>query len=121
MQLRIDPHGAVAPYEQIRAQIAAQARTRMLPPGTRLPTVRRLADDLGVAPGTVARAYRELESDQVVETRGRHGTFVSAGPDAVAREALAAATEYVDRIVRLGLGESDAAGYLDAAFRAREA
>jgi DNA-binding transcriptional regulator YhcF (GntR family) len=47
-----------------------------LPAGTRLPTVRQLAADVGLAVNTVARAYRELESDGVVVTEGRRGTFV---------------------------------------------
>jgi DNA-binding transcriptional MocR family regulator len=64
--IRIDPDAATPPYEQIRVQVADQARSGTLPAGTRLPTVRRLADDLGVAPGTVARAYRELETDRVI-------------------------------------------------------
>lgn len=117
MLIRIDPDAATPPYEQIRVQVADQARSGTLPAGTRLPTVRRLADDLGVAPGTVARAYRELETDRVIETRGRHGTFVSAGGDLVAREAFAAAVDYADRIRRLGLGADDARRHLDAAFR----
>ena len=53
----------------------------------------------------------------VIETRGRHGTFVSVGGDLVAREAFAAAVDYADRIRRLGLGADDARRHLDAAFR----
>lgn len=118
MLVSIVPDAATPPFEQIRAQIADQARSGALPAGTRLPTVRRLADDLGVAPGTVARAYRELEADRVIETRGRHGTFISAGDDAVIREAFAAAVEYADRIRRLGLSRADALTHLNAAFEA---
>src|SRR5262249_49699950 len=95
MQVAVDPRAPAAPYEQIRAQIAGEARSGELPAGTRLPTVRALADELAVAPGTVARAYRTLEEDGVIETRGRHGTFVAAGGDATARAAFAAAVEYV--------------------------
>ena len=115
--LRIEA-SPIPPYEQIRASIAAQARSGALVAGTRLPTVRSLADDLGVAPGTVARAYKELEADLVIETRGRNGTFVSAGPDRAAREAFAAATDYVRRVRRLGLPDADAIRYLDAAIAA---
>ncbi len=53
-------------------------QTGVLADGTRLPAIRQLAKDLGLATGTVARAYRELEVDGVVETRGRHGTTVTA-------------------------------------------
>jgi DNA-binding transcriptional regulator YhcF (GntR family) len=100
--LRIDPHGDVPPFEQLRAQLARQAADGTLPAGTKLPTVRGLADDLGLAPGTVARAYKELESDGVIETQGRRGTFVrsaAAGGDAV----TAAVTALVASARRDGL------------------
>jgi DNA-binding transcriptional regulator YhcF (GntR family) len=48
-----------------------------LPVGTKLPTIRQLAADLGLAPGTVARAYRELEAAGVVASRVRHGTTIA--------------------------------------------
>jgi DNA-binding transcriptional regulator YhcF (GntR family) len=111
---------AVPPYAQIRARIADQARSGALPVGTRLPTVRQLADRLGVAPGTVARAYKELEADRVIETRGRNGTFVAAGGDAVTREAFAAAVAYAERIRRLGLTEREALAHVSAAFEVVE-
>ena len=116
LRLAVDPGAAVPPYAQIRAQVADQARSGVLASGTRLPTVRQLADELGVAPGTVARAYKELEADRVVETRGRHGTFVSAGPDPAAREAFAAALAYAERVRRLGISEADAIEAVRTAF-----
>jgi DNA-binding transcriptional regulator YhcF (GntR family) len=76
MILRVDPDAPVPPFEQIRAQMATMVTTGQLTEGTRLPTIRQLASDLGLAPGTVARAYRELEQDQRIVSRGRHGTFV---------------------------------------------
>ena len=85
-RIRIDATAPDAPYEQIRTQIAAQVASGELPPGTRLPTVRSLATTLGIAPNTVARAYRELEHSGVVTTRGRNGTVVNGeGAD---REAI---------------------------------
>ena len=85
MILRVDPRSAVPPYEQIRAQVAPMAATGVLPVGTRLPPIRQLAKDLGLASGTVARAYRELEAAGVIVTRGRHGSFV-AEPDGDPRQ-----------------------------------
>lgn len=76
--LSIDPRSPVPPYEQMRSQVAAMVEDGSLPPGTRLPPIRTLAADLDLAPNTVARAYRELEEGGMVETRGRHGTFVLA-------------------------------------------
>lgn len=61
-----------------------------LPPGAKLPPVRRLAGDLGLAPNTVARAFRELEAAGLVETQGRRGTIVAGrGESALAHAATA--------------------------------
>ena len=72
----VDTASAVPPFEQLRVQIAAQVTNGELPAGTKLATVRQLAEDLGLAANTVARAYRELEADGVISTHGRRGTFV---------------------------------------------
>jgi DNA-binding transcriptional regulator YhcF (GntR family) len=118
VKVTIDPQAPTAPYEQLRAQIAAQAQDGRLPVGYRLPTVRGLADELGLAANTVAKAYRALESDGVVETRGRNGTFVAAARDAAAREAAAAAQAYAQRARRLGLDRAAALAAVTDAVRA---
>jgi GntR family transcriptional regulator len=69
-------------FEQLRLNIIKRADDGTLAPGTRLPAVRSLATDLGVAPHTVARAYKELEAAGVVATRGRNGTVVCARDEA---------------------------------------
>ncbi|WP_026555806.1 GntR family transcriptional regulator [Arthrobacter sp. 35W] len=76
-RISIDLDAPTAPYEQIRAQLAAMIAVGAVQPGARLPTVRMLALDLGVAAGTAARAYKELEAAGMVSTRRRHGTVVS--------------------------------------------
>ncbi|MEV7232419.1 GntR family transcriptional regulator, partial [Polymorphospora sp. NPDC051019] len=68
-------------YEQIRSQIAAFVRTGVLREGDRLPTVRALAADLGIAVNTVARAYQELQAAGLVRVARRHGTVVTVPPD----------------------------------------
>lgn len=103
MMLVVDPRSPTPPYEQVRAQVVALIERGELAHGTRLPTVRRLAGDLGLAPNTVARAYRELERTGVVETRGRHGTFVARGADEVADAAATAAASYAARVRDLGV------------------
>lgn len=75
--LRVSLESAVPHYEQVRAQIAAAVSAGAIRAGDRLPTVRVLAADLGIASGTIARAYRELEAGGIVTTRRRHGTIVS--------------------------------------------
>src|SRR4051794_3451347 len=72
----VDTASPIPPFEQVRTQIAAQVADGSLPAGTRLATVRQMASDLGLAPNTVARAYRELEVDGVITTHGRRGSFV---------------------------------------------
>ena len=104
--ITVDHALPVPPYEQVREQIRAQVESGELAPGTRLPTVRGLAADLGLAANTVARAYRELEALGVIETRGRAGSVVSG--DGVEQAARRAAHEYAERIRALGIGPDEA-------------
>lgn len=108
----IDGESTVPPYEQLRGQIAERARSGQLPAGTRLPPVRQLATDLDLAANTVARAYRELEQDGVVVTRGRHGTSIAANGDAARQAALEAALRYAGRVQQLGLTPAEAVNLL---------
>ncbi|WP_343243079.1 GntR family transcriptional regulator [Streptomyces sp. SID12501] len=118
MTLKIRIHDSAPPYEQVRAQISEQARAGTLPVGYRLPTVRGLAESLGLAANTVAKAYRALESDGVIETRGRNGTYIAAAGSAAERGAALAAQEYAERVRRLGLGEGAALDAVRDALRA---
>jgi DNA-binding transcriptional regulator YhcF (GntR family) len=113
--LTVDATAATPPYEQIREQIARMVGGGVLTPGTRLPTIQQLANDLALAPGTVARAYKELERDGVVVSRRRAGTTVAAAPPKVPareiREELDAAVERFALAVRqLGADPDDAIG-----------
>ena len=76
--VRVDTAGHEPPYEQVRRQIAEGAASGTLAAGHKLPTVRQLATDLGLAANTVAKAYRALEGDGVIETHGRRGTFIAS-------------------------------------------
>ena len=113
--LTIDANSATAPFEQVRTQIAAAVAAGHLSAGTKLPTVRQLAADLGLAANTVARAYRELEADAVIATHGRRGTFVRSevvdeptAHSSAADTARAAAADYVHTLRRLGLSSQEA-------------
>ncbi|WP_394554054.1 GntR family transcriptional regulator [Agromyces sp. MMS24-JH15] len=113
----VDPASPTAPYEQIRAAVVDRIRHGDLAPGARLPTVRALAEELGLAVNTVARAYRELEGDHQIETRGRAGTFVSAHGDAAHRELQQAAAEFAALARRLQIPPDDALETIDRALR----
>lgn len=76
MIIVVDQASAIPPFEQLRLQLTVMIEAGTLPADHRLPSVRQLANDLGLANGTVARAYRELESAGLVATNGRHGTVV---------------------------------------------
>jgi DNA-binding transcriptional regulator YhcF (GntR family) len=111
--LRVDPRAGRPLFDQLRNQIIEAIRAGTLAPGARLPTVRELAGQLGLAVNTVARSYRELENAGVVETRGRFGTFVArADPSDTAM--AAAARSYLDVAHGLGLGKAEALRYLEA-------
>jgi DNA-binding transcriptional regulator YhcF (GntR family) len=100
-------HGSAEPAsDQVKRQLSEQISAGELAPGSKLPTVRALAEQLGLAPNTVAKAYRELESSGLIDTRGRAGTFVSG--DGVAASARQAAADYVRRVRELGLSPSEA-------------
>lgn len=75
--VRIDDASDRSIYEQIVAQVTEAIATGALQPGERLPTVRQLADELDIAPGTVARAYGELERKNRIVTEGARGTRVA--------------------------------------------
>jgi DNA-binding transcriptional regulator YhcF (GntR family) len=106
VRIVVDPAAPDAPYDQVRRQVTALVSSGDLRPGDRLPTVRGLAQDLGLAVNTVARAYRELESAGVIETRGRAGSFVTG--DDVQRSAKEAAAAYVEHVRSLGLSPDEA-------------
>ncbi|MFG2644006.1 GntR family transcriptional regulator [Streptomyces sp. NPDC048370] len=118
LRITVDTASSTAPYEQLRAQIAERARSGALPVGYKLPTVRGLAEDLGLAANTVAKAYKSLEADGVIETRGRLGTFVAAAGDAAARRAASAAATYATEAKRLGLTREAASAAISDALRA---
>ena len=107
MRLTIDHEAAEAPFEQLRRQIRDAALTGDLAAGSKLPTVRALAAELGLAANTVARAYRELEASGVIQTQGRRGTFV-ASRLVDDEDARAAARTYVETLRRTGLSRDEA-------------
>ncbi|MEO7348374.1 MAG: GntR family transcriptional regulator [Terrimesophilobacter sp.] len=115
--LALDLTSPVPPFEQLRVQLRDLVACGSLTPGTRLPTVRKMAEDLELAPNTVARTYRELEVDGVIETRGRNGSFVASHGDPTERQAQEAAAAYAKRIRTLGFDADKAVSLVAAALR----
>ncbi|MGW0038821.1 GntR family transcriptional regulator [Gordonia sp. NPDC003376] len=117
--LRLDPESGQPPYEQIRRGVLALIDDGVLLVGSRIPTVRALAADLDVAPNTVARSYRELESAGVLETRGRSGSFIKSGPDATLASAQYATVEHVNNLRQLGISDDKIVELVTQAVRSR--
>lgn len=118
MIIRLDPASPVPPYAQLQEQVATMIRSGVLAPDTRLPAIRHLAADLGVATGTVARAYRELEAAGLVATRGRHGTVVQPPPAVPAEPDVADAAEaFALEAAHRGVDLDAALAAVRAAFR----
>jgi GntR family transcriptional regulator len=79
MFFQIDPHNGLAIYEQIVRQIKFAVAGDVLRPGELVPSVRELARELAINPNTIARAYRQLQDDRVLETVRGTGLEVSSG------------------------------------------
>ncbi|HEY5024166.1 MAG TPA: GntR family transcriptional regulator [Acidimicrobiales bacterium] len=107
IDLVLDLDSSVPPFRQVREQIADAIRRGDLRPDVRLPPVRQLAGDLGLAANTVARSYRELELAGLLETRGRHGTFVAATPSPARKLAAREARSFMRRLRELGIGDEE--------------
>jgi GntR family transcriptional regulator len=110
------------PYEQLRRQLADLIESGALAIGERLPPLRQLAGDLGLAVGTVARAYRELETAGLIVSRRGGGTRVA--DHAAQREHSAAlrraAEAYIREGTRLGARREDMIAALRATFPAAD-
>jgi GntR family transcriptional regulator len=108
--LQVDGSSPLPVYEQIRMQITRLVATGQLRGGQRLPSIRQLALDLGVAKATVSKAYEQLERDAVVRADRRLGTVVAEvelDPEVAAAELAAAAQQYAIAAHQVGASEAD--------------
>ena len=125
--IRLETGTNIPLFEQLRAQLSVMAAVGRLEPRSKLPTVRGLADALDLAPGTVARAYRELTNDGIVEGRGRRGTFVVDEPphseplQERRKRVATAADRFVFELAVLGVGLDDALDAVRAAAARHDA
>ena len=113
--LALNPASAEPPFRQLKAQIVEAVDRGALTTGTRLPTVRKLAEEVGISTATAAKVYRELEEAGVLEGRGRAGTFVSAADQPSALLARAA-EEFAEHAAGAGFDLDDAVAALRNAF-----
>ena len=108
-------------YVQLMEQVKHFIETGALRPGDQLPAIRRVAEDLVINPNTVARVYRELEHEGVVELRQGAGAFVAARAegDATARlrKAQPVVRGAVARLDALGLSEEEMRRLFEAEVR----
>ncbi|GAA4831522.1 GntR family transcriptional regulator [Luteimicrobium xylanilyticum] len=118
-RLEVDPSSSTPPFEQLRGQVVAHVEAGRLAPGDKLPPIRGLAADLGLAAGTVARAYRELEADGVVVTRRRAGTVVADSAVAVTTRVRRAADDLAAVAREAGLDDAAVVEMVRAALRSR--
>jgi len=119
--LTVDPRSGVPIYLQIVEQIKRSVALGVLQNGEQLPTVKQLALDLTVNPNTVARAYRDLEREQVIETSPGRGSFVrDGGPAESPRVAAEIGADALDVALReaksVGLGRSEVRGLFETAL-----
>jgi GntR family transcriptional regulator len=115
----VDPRGDLSPSDQIAEQVRFAIASAALAPGDRLPSVRVMAAEIVVNPNTVAKAYRQLEWEGVVEPRAGDGVFVAAAArgqcvkhcNRVLRMRL---DRWVDEARRAGLTEAELTRWFDA-------
>lgn len=120
MQLiAVDTASSVPPYEQLRDQLTRLITSGHMPGGHRLPAIRQLAADLGLAPGTVARAYQDLERDGLVRSRRPQGTFVSPNLGQTRQRDLlrGLAEKFAEQARQLGVDREEAVSALQAAYQ----
>lgn len=106
MILRLNQSSGIPLYLQLMEQVKHAVETGALRPGDQLPTMRKLAEDLVMNPNTVARAYRELEHEGIIELKHGSGAFISestAWKAKVTKKAQAVMQSAVERLVASGL------------------
>ena len=104
-------------YLEIAERFEDYIRRGLYPLGEKLPSVRTVAADMGVNPNTVAKAYRALSDQGVIETRGKQGTFIASGTDPVQAQAEQAATAFAHKVRSLGYSDTEIVAMVESALR----
>jgi DNA-binding transcriptional regulator YhcF (GntR family) len=124
VRIALDQNSAEPLSDQLSASLSRRIHRGSLAPGARLPTVRALAEELELAPNTVAKAYRALERERLIETLGRRGSFVAeqlpARPSEAATLLDEAARAFVSRARHLRVSDAAAGRAVRRAQRSRD-
>ena len=112
LNFRVDKGSDVPPYSQLRRAIIAARASGTLAAGDRLPPMRALATETGLAVNTVAKAYKELEAAGAIETHGRAGSFITA-LDSTAHKAQTLTEKYITAMRKLGFEDQQIHETLD--------
>jgi GntR family transcriptional regulator len=107
---RVNPSSGIPLYLQLMEQVKHAVETGALREGDRLPTIRKVAEDLVMNPNTVVRAYRELEHEGVLELKHGSGAFIKATAEGRARlvhEAQKVMHSAVERLISRGLSNDE--------------
>jgi GntR family transcriptional regulator len=121
---RLNPNSGVPIYLQIMEQIKHAVENGVLRPGDQLPGMRKLAETMVMNPNTVAKAYRELEHEGLIELRQGAGAFISENLNTKAltdrmQTARPIVDKAVERLLALGLSEEEIKRLIDAAIAER--
>ena len=122
--LRLNPASGTPLYLQLVEHLKHSIATGAIKAGEQLPSVRRMAEDLLINPNTVVRAYRDLESEGIVELRHGSGVFVResvAGRVQVMKKAEPIMRSAVDRLEALDLTEDEIRRLLENELALRRA
>lgn len=114
MDISIDVSSAIPVFTQLIDQVREGVSTGELQPGMALPTIRQLANDLEINPNTVAKAYRLLERDLIIQTRGRRGSFIH---DQAAKHSEVRLGEKAWSVLSKAVGSLRNAGLTDSEIR----
>ena len=117
--LVLNPASPLPPKHQLHRAVVDGIADGRLSPGQKLPTIRALAERLGLAVNTVAGAYRALEEAGVVEGRGRSGTFIAFDDDPLETRAREIATRAAEQLRAIGIERDRALRILEEALGGR--
>lgn len=126
LTLHLDFHSGLPIYTQIVNQIQSQLANKIIKPGDQLPTVRALAEELGVNFNTIARAYRILDEARIISTQQGRGTYITENlspevEERLGQESLEVLTQrFINETSRLGFSEKEISQMVRDSLKAKK-